>query len=173
MYIVLSSSQNSIACLKQPHNELNKFLNWHLYFIYFHRKFLSFLFTYIHYNVFKKTNTPCSILHGVLVFFGITTLCITTAVVIHCCMECQFFWIRRYMSSLVFKNLFIRGDTNVKVDSKRGSLANFCLYLYTVCAPLLAAACIFYTLFFSAVYNQERLILQTIHVLNKEIWPKF
>ena len=28
-----------------------------------------------------------------------------------------------------------------------------------------------FTPFFSAVYNQERLILQTIYVLNKEIWP--
>ena len=27
-----------------------------------------------------------------------------------------------------------------------------------------------FTPFFSAVYNQERLILQTIYVLNKEIW---
>ena len=31
-------------------------------------------------------------------------------------------------------------------------------------------ACIFLTPFFSAVYNQERLILQTIYVLNKEMW---
>ena len=33
-----------------------------------------------------------------------------------------------------------------------------------------AVACIFFTPFFSAVYNQERLILQTIYVLNKEMW---
>ena len=34
----------------------------------------------------------------------------------------------------------------------------------TVHAPLQAAACIFFTPFFSAVYNQEGLILQTIQV---------
>ena len=30
----------------------------------------------------------------------------------------------------------------------------------------------FFTPFFTAVYNQERLILETIHVVNKEILPK-
>ena len=37
--------------------------------------------------------------------------------------------------------------------------------LHTVLAPLQAAACVLFT----AVYNQERLILQTIYVVNKEI----
>ena len=31
-------------------------------------------------------------------------------------------------------------------------------------------ACIFLTTFFSAVYNQEQLILQKTYALNKEIW---
>ena len=43
--------------------------------------------------------------------------------------------------------------------------------IYTVRAPLLlAVACIFFAPFFTAVYNQEQLILQTIFVLNKEMW---
>ena len=40
----------------------------------------------------------------------------------------------------------------------------------TVRAPLLAAACIFFTPFLVWFINQERLILQTIYELNKEIW---
>ena len=35
---------------------------------------------------------------------------------------------------------------------------------FTVREPLQAAACIFFTTFFIAVYNQERLVLQTIYV---------
>ena len=35
-----------------------------------------------------------------------------------------------------------------------------------------SAACIFHTLLFSAAYNQEPFILQTIYVLNKEILQK-
>ena len=31
-------------------------------------------------------------------------------------------------------------------------------------------ACLLFTQFFTAVYNQERLILQKIYVLNKEMW---
>ena len=42
-------------------------------------------------------------------------------------------------------------------------------FLDTIYAPLQASACIFFTPFFTAVYNQDRLILQTIYVLNKEI----
>ena len=38
---------------------------------------------------------------------------------------------------------------------------------YTVRAPLYPAACIFFTPFFTAVYNQERLILQTTYVLKR------
>ena len=43
------------------------------------------------------------------------------------------------------------------------------LVSFTVCMPLEAAACILFTPFFTAVYNQELLTLQTIYVLNKEI----
>ena len=41
--------------------------------------------------------------------------------------------------------------------------------LIIVLAPLQLAACIFFTPFFTVVYNQERLILKTIYVVNKEI----
>ena len=44
--------------------------------------------------------------------------------------------------------------------------------LNTVRAPLLASACIFFIPCFSAVYNQDRLILETIYVVNKEILQK-
>ena len=43
-------------------------------------------------------------------------------------------------------------------------LKNIYQHLPTVRAPLYPAVCIFFTPFFSAVYNQERLILQTILV---------
>jgi hypothetical protein len=36
-------------------------------------------------------------------------------------------------------------------------------------APLQAAACIFFTPFFTSPYIVERLVFQTIYVLNKEI----
>ena len=39
----------------------------------------------------------------------------------------------------------------------------------TVHAPLLPTVCIFFTLFFTAIYIVERLVLQTIYVLNKVI----
>jgi hypothetical protein len=38
----------------------------------------------------------------------------------------------------------------------------------TIRAPLQAAACIFFTPLFSAFYNQERFILQTIYVLKRK-----
>ena len=41
--------------------------------------------------------------------------------------------------------------------------------MYTVHAPLYAAAYIFFTPVFIAVYIVERLVLQTIYVLKKEI----
>ena len=43
--------------------------------------------------------------------------------------------------------------------------------MLTVSVPLKAAACIFFSLFFTVFYNQEWLILQTIYALNKEILP--
>jgi hypothetical protein len=42
-------------------------------------------------------------------------------------------------------------------------------FLTTVHASLFAAACIFFTPFFTAVYIVEWLILQTIYLLKKEI----
>ena len=49
------------------------------------------------------------------------------------------------------------------------SLQDLSNLLCTIHMPLYAAACIFLTLFYIAVYDQEWLILQTIYVLNKEI----
>ena len=40
----------------------------------------------------------------------------------------------------------------------------------TVSAPFQRGACIFFTPFFTGVYIVERLVLQTIYVLNKEIF---
>ena len=40
-------------------------------------------------------------------------------------------------------------------------VCKFISYETTVCAPLQLAICIFFTPLFSAVYNQEQLILQT------------
>ena len=39
----------------------------------------------------------------------------------------------------------------------------------TVCAPLKAAACIFLTPFFTTIYIVDRLVLQTIYLVKKEI----
>ena len=39
----------------------------------------------------------------------------------------------------------------------------------TVCVKFLAATCIFFTQFFTAVYIVERLLLQTIYLLKKGI----
>ena len=38
--------------------------------------------------------------------------------------------------------------------------------------PLQAAACIYFPPFFNVVYNQEQLILKTIHVVHREILEK-
>ena len=40
----------------------------------------------------------------------------------------------------------------------------------TIHVSLKCSVCIFFAPFFSAVYDQERLILQKIYVLNKEMW---
>ena len=45
-------------------------------------------------------------------------------------------------------------------------------FKYTVRAPLYAAACILFTPFITAAYNQEWLIFNTIWVLNKKILQK-
>ena len=52
---------------------------------------------------------------------------------------------------------------------QRVSCLFFSASMYTVGAPLKASACIFFTPFFTAVYIVERLVLQTIYVLDKEI----
>ena len=68
--------------------------------------------------------------------------------------------------SIIFEE--IRFEFHQKIDGFV-SCASF-FQITTVRAPLQAAACIFFTLFFTAGHNKERLILQTIYALNKEIF---
>ena len=56
------------------------------------------------------------------------------------------------------------------LGSKSTSMIFFCENKLNL--TLKAAACIFFTPFFTAAYNQERLILKTIYVVSKEILQK-
>ena len=59
----------------------------------------------------------------------------------------------------------IRGVSRISGHFQTSKQHNFLKTLFTI----RALACICFTPFFTAVHNQERVIIQAIHVLNKEI----